>query len=186
MSKQTKILIIFLASLVVFLGWEKWMLGKKTKESGATPTPTSTKAEVLPKQEPNYPLTLGNFLITNNDICYQDGKPVIYYFGSSTCPHCKWEEPIVKKVVQKFSGLISFHNNMDKQEDIEVFQKYSDINPGYIPFLVFGCKYARLGSGETEGEKVEEENLTALICKLTESKPSLVCEPLKEKIFQVK
>jgi len=175
MNKRTKILIIFLSALVVFLGWEKWTLSKKTKGGEVIPTPTPTNTQTSPVEGAQYPTTIGNFLETPKEICLQEGKPIIYYFGSSSCPHCRWEEPIVKKVAAKFGNLIVFRNNMDKQNDMEVFQQYADINPGYIPFLVFGCKYARLGSGESEGEKQEEENLTKLICKLTNGKPETVC-----------
>lgn len=187
MNQKTKIFIIVLAAVVAFLGGMKWTLMKKPKGGGATPTPTPKKVEVSPTEGPKYPTTIGNFLVTNKEICQENGKPIIYYFGSKSCPHCLWEEPIVKKVAGKFSGLISFHNNMDKQTDAdaEVFAQYSDINPGYIPFLVFGCKYARLGSGESEGEAEEEKNLTALICKLTEGQPEKVCIPLKDLIGQV-
>lgn len=182
MNQRTKIFIIVLAAVVAFLGGVKWTLMKKPKSGEAAPTPTSKKAEVSPTEGPKYPTTIGNFLITDKEICLEDNKPIIYYFGSSSCPHCQWENPIVKKVTDKFKGLVSFHNNMDKQADTEVFAKYSDINPGYIPFLVFGCKYARLGSGEGGGEVEEEENLTALICKLTDSKPEKICQALRDKI----
>jgi len=184
MNKKTLPIIAILLIIVAFLAGLKLTQKKLPAGGGVSPTPSA--GGVQPTEAPKYPTTFGNFSITNQEICKENAKPVIYYFGSTSCPHCSWEEPIVKKVAEKFSGLISFHNNMDKQTDMEVFQKYADINPGYIPFLVFGCKYARLGSGETDGEAKEVENLSIILCKLTDGKPVSVCEPLKGKAAEVK
>lgn len=98
----------------------------------------------------------------------------------------------MEKVAQKFGTEIDFHENIDSAADTDVFDKYSDINPGYVPFLILGCKYARVGAGETlgkddaESKKLEEEALTAIICKLTNGKPSSTCASLKDKIAEVK
>jgi len=183
MNKKALPLVTILVIIAAFLAGLK--LTQK-KEGIATPTPTPEKPIVATPTAVNYPETVGGFLVTDKEICREEGKPVIYYFGSSSCPHCQWESPVVKKAADKFKDFISFHNNMDSSKDQDVFGKYEDINPGYVPFLVFGCKYARLGSGETEGEKPEEENLTALICKLTEGKPASICGPLKDKISGIK
>lgn len=129
--------------------------------------------------------TIGNFLVTKDEICLEEEKPVIYFFGSASCPHCSWEHPIFERVVNKFGDLVSFHNNMDKPADSEIFEKYIDINQGGIPFLVFGCKYARVGSGEILGEAEEEKILTALICKLTEGEPGKVCEAVSDLVEQI-
>lgn len=116
---------------------------------------------------------IGNFSISSDEVCKEDGKPIVYFFGSQGCPHCVWERPIVEKVLAKFEGYIAFHNNMDSQEDNDVFQKYS---PGNIPTLVLGCKYYRVGSGEGVGEEEETKNLTSLVCDLTDNQPANVCE----------
>ena len=72
-------------------------------------------------------------------------------------------------------SMIVFHNNMDTQEDGEVFDEYSAINRGGVPFLVLGCKYARAGSGEQAGEEEEIKALTTIICQLTDGAPKAVC-----------
>jgi hypothetical protein len=64
---------------------------------------------------------------------------------------------------------------MDSNSDSDVYSKYSEVNQGYVPFLVIGCKYVRVGSGEVAGEQSEIETLTKLICGLTEGTPSDVC-----------
>ena len=131
-----------------------------------------------PKGEP----TIGDFLVSEDEICKEDGKPIVYFFGSKRCPHCAWEHPIVEKVAKNFQGYISFHNNMDSQADMDVFRKYST---GGIPTLVLGCKYYRVGSGERAGEEMESKILTALICKLTENKLVDICNEVQDLISQI-
>lgn len=127
--------------------------------------------------------TIGNFTLNQEEICKENGKPIIYFFGSQSCPHCRWEHPVFEKVALKFKDYIVFHNNMDSTADMEVFQKYSN---GAIPTLVLGCKYSRVGSGENMGEEKETKVLTALICKLTQNQPSDVCNSVQDLINQVK
>lgn len=126
--------------------------------------------------------TIGNFSVSQNDICKENEKPIVYFFGSNSCPHCVWEHPIFEKVANNFEGYISFHNNMDSDKDTDVFSKYST---GGVPALVLGCKYYRVGSGEQAGEEEESKNLTALFCKLTGEKPAEICEPVKDLIDQI-
>jgi len=65
----------------------------------------------------------GNFKeIVNAEVCSENGKPIIYFFGLSTCPHCLWEEPIIKEVVAKFGDKISYHENIDSSNDKEIFR----------------------------------------------------------------
>ncbi len=131
--------------------------------------------------------TVGNFTISTDEICQENGKPVVYFFGSQTCPHCLWEHPVVEKVAKQFEGLISFHNNMDNDKDREIFQKYSP--GGYIPNLVIGCKYFRVGTSEPENDEgalQATDNFTALICKITDNKPEAVCAKVQNLIEQVK
>jgi len=127
--------------------------------------------------------SVGNFLTSDSEVCMEGNKPIIYFFGSTGCPHCQWEHPIVAEVLKNFEGLVSFHNNMDSQNDSEVFSKYSD---GGIPTLVFGCKYYRLGSGEGEGEENETKALTAVLCKLTGNKPAETCSAVEDLTSQIK
>lgn len=116
--------------------------------------------------------TIGDFLVSSDEICKEDGKPIVYFFGSQSCPHCVWEHPIIEEVAAQFGDNISFHNNMDSEADMDVFRKYST---GGIPTIVLGCKYYRVGSGERAGEEEETKNLINLICELTENKPSELC-----------
>ncbi len=122
--------------------------------------------------------TIGDFSVSGDEVCQENGKPVFYFFGSQTCPHCTWEHPIVQKVAKQFEGFVAFHDNYDNDQDREIFSKYS--NEGYIPALVIGCRYFRIGAGENDGEEIETQNLTALLCKLTNNQPGSVCDGVKD------
>ena len=92
---------------------------------------------------------------------------------SEGCPHCSWEHPIIEEVARKFDGYVSFHNNMNSDADMDIFQKFST---GGVPTLVLGCKYYRVGSGENSGQEQEAENITSLICELTNNQPEEICQ----------
>ncbi|MDP2946255.1 MAG: hypothetical protein Q8N61_02270, partial [bacterium] len=95
---------------------------------------------------------------------------------------CKWEKPIIEKIAQTFSGLISFHENVDNNKEMDIFGKYSQ---GGIPTLVLGCKYFREGSGEQAGEAQETKDISALLCKLTNGQPANVCSGVADLINQI-
>ncbi|OGZ29499.1 MAG: hypothetical protein A2562_02300 [Candidatus Nealsonbacteria bacterium RIFOXYD1_FULL_39_11] len=126
--------------------------------------------------------TVGNFSVSSEEICYEDGKPVVYFFGSESCPHCVWEKPVIRGVASKFEGLIAYHENIDNDADQDIFKKYST---GGIPTLVIGCKYYRVGSGEQSGEETEGKNLAALMCKLTQNQPEEACEGLEDLVNSI-
>ena len=110
----------------------------------------------------------GGFIkLADQEICRENDKPIVYYFGSQNCPHCVWEYPLIKEVTAKFGDKISFHDNMNEIKDKEIFSKYSD---GGVPLVVLGCRYYRLGSGEQIGEQKETEVLTNLIQQLIDQK----------------
>ncbi|MDD5696835.1 MAG: thioredoxin family protein [Candidatus Pacebacteria bacterium] len=116
----------------------------------------------------------GNFKeVVGAEVCSENGKPIVYFFGSASCPHCAWEEPILQGVVESFGDKISYHENIDTSTDQDIFEKYSN---GSFPTLVIGCRYYRLGSGEADGEEKEKEALTKLICSLTQNQPEGVCQ----------
>ncbi len=127
--------------------------------------------------------TIGQFSVSDEEICAENGAPLVYFFGSDGCSHCQWEHPIIKEVAEKFGEEISFRDNMnDQKADAEIFQKYSS---GGVPTVVIGCKYYRVGSGENAGEEQEKNNLTALFCSLTDNNPTNVCDQVKDLVGQI-
>ena len=109
----------------------------------------------------------------DTEVCTENGKPIVYFFGSSGCSHCAWEEPILKSVVDEFGDAISYHENIDSETDIDIFNKYST---GSVPTLVVGCKYFRIGSGESAGEESEKVSLKKIICLATGNQPASICQ----------
>lgn len=143
--------------------------------------PTTTQESATTTEEAAS--TIGNFSVSQDEICKEGDKPIVYFFGSSTCPHCIWEKPVVEDVVSKFKENIVSHINIDSNNDADILQKYDP--EGYVPTLVLGCKYYRVGSGEQAGTEQESKDLTALICKITGSQPSEVCSPVQDLINQI-
>ena len=128
----------------------------------------------LTQEQQEQKTTIGNFMVSGDEICMEDEKPIIYFFGSDGCGHCKWEHPVIANVTSQFEDYISLHDNMNNfTADQKIFGKY---NPrGSVPTLVLGCKYYRVGAGASMGEEQETKVLTALICDLTGNKPVDVC-----------
>lgn len=95
------------------------------------------------------------------EVCKENGKPIVYFFGSESCPHCKWQKPVMQAVVKEYGNRISYHENVDSEKDLDVFTKY---NPsGTIPTIIIGCKYFRIGSGEGSGEEADKLTLKNMI-----------------------
>ena len=132
----------------------------------------------VPKQ------TIGSFFIDEKaEICKEDEKPIVHFFGSQRCPNCIWEYPILKNVTDRFKNQISFHENIDTDKDQNLLVKYSP--RGYIPVILIGCKYYRVGSGIEIGKEAEDKVLTTLICLVTNNKPLSICAEVENIINQV-
>ncbi len=118
--------------------------------------------------------TIGDFLVTGDAPCVEDGTPIVYFFGSEGCSACRWEHPVLTEVAAQFEGHIVFQDYMGGVAgDRAVFERYSP--DGTIPTMVLGCTYYRIGAGIPLGEEQEARILTALICTLTNNEPEAVC-----------
>ena len=180
------ILLVILVAIAAFLGGLYFSNNKQTPIAQTSQTVTPTAAVEGESTLAPSVTTIGNFMVTGEEVCLENGKPLVYFFGGSYCSHCQWEHPLLEKVVKKFGSVITFHNNFDKQDaDREIWNKYASINQGGVPFIVVGCQYARVGSGENFGQEKETEYLTALICKITDNKPASVCDPVKDTVDQI-
>ncbi len=107
------------------------------------------------------------------EICKEDGKPVVYLFSTTWCPHCTWIKDTFDKVAKEYvnKGLIvARHWEIDTNDDTltpavettvpaDQMAVYSEFNPqGSIPTFVFGCKYFRIGNGfESQQDLASEE-----------------------------
>lgn len=126
-----------------------------------------------PFEEPVQEETPVGFVPTEDEVCLEDGKPVIHYFGSTTCPHCGWERPVITEVAESFGDNIVFYDHTDSDAETDLMMKY---NPqGYIPMMVLGCRYYHIGAGENSGEEVHKGEITEIICELTNNEPAELC-----------
>ena len=122
---------------------------------------------------PEVTADITTFSETNDELCEEDGKPIVRMYSTSWCPHCNWVKETFDNVAQEYADLGKItisHWQLDTgddeltseteasvpREEIELFQKY---NPdGYVPVFVFGCKYYRIGNGyESENNLAAEE-----------------------------
>jgi len=112
------------------------------------------------------------YLKEDAEIITEDGKPIVYLFTSSTCPHCEWEKPVLQAVIDSFEGNVILKVREDTTEDQDVYNKFGQ---GGVPLVVLGGKYYREGAGENFGEEKEKEYLTKYICELTNNLPETIC-----------
>lgn len=168
--------IISLAILIVG-GTISLPFAVKSAKTANPPVPTvvPTKA-VTPGPVTISPKAPGvkTFLEKKNAVILkEDGKPVVYLFSTTWCPHCQWIGPTFDKAVKEYvnAGKIKAYrfevdtgdNALTTEKETKVSQNHLDIyqefNPqGSIPTFVFGAKYFRSGNGyEQQKDLVSEE-----------------------------
>lgn len=106
------------------------------------------------------------------EICREDGKPVVYLFSTTWCPHCQWISQTFDDVVKKYvdeGKIVAYHWEVDTYDNTLTPQKetvvpakdlaiYKEFNPGgSIPTFVFGCKYSRIGNGYEQKQDLNAE-----------------------------
>lgn len=116
--------------------------------------------------------TLSSFIETNNPICTQDGKPVVFLFTSTGCPYCNWVKDTFDKVAKEYvdaDKIVAYHWQLDLQDNLltdEVegsfpnahMRVFASFNKMYtIPTFVFGCKYYRIGTAYQYSSGLEGE-----------------------------
>jgi len=58
---------------------------------------------------------------TGDEVCYEDGKPVIRMFSTSVCPHCRWIGDTFNSIVQEYvdSGdIIAYRWELDTKDNL--------------------------------------------------------------------
>lgn len=127
--------------------------------------------------------SIQTFNTQKGEVCTEDGKPVVYLFTSSTCPHCNWVGDAFDSVAEKYmeQGQIeAYHWQMDSKDNLltdkkeqsvptEHKQVFREFSTGGVPTFVFGCKYYRVGNGyegESNGLVKEKQEFEAVINEL--------------------
>jgi thiol-disulfide isomerase/thioredoxin len=141
--------------------------------NGDTGTPGSNTREIR------------TFRSVENEMCEEDGKPLILLISTTWCPHCTWIKSTYDETVKKYVSegkIAAYHWELDTGDNTLTeetgesvpelhYSIYQAFNPqGTIPTYVFGCKYFRVGNGfESQGDlNAEKEEFIAVIEKLLE------------------
>jgi thiol-disulfide isomerase/thioredoxin len=106
------------------------------------------------------------------EICKENGKPVVYLFSTTTCPHCQWIKSTFDSLMKEYVAagkIVAYHWELDTNDNtltsaVETqvpenqYKVYQTFNPeGYVPTFVFGCKYFRVGNGYERAGNLEAE-----------------------------
>jgi thiol-disulfide isomerase/thioredoxin len=156
-------------------------LGAKEETVAQEETQTEDQGDQQQAQTPPEEGTFETFTQYDTERCEEDGKPMVFLFSTTWCPHCQWISDTFDSWAKDNSDKISaYHWEVDINDDTlteeeeseipsehqEIFEKF---NPnGSIPTFVFGCEYARVGNGyEAEDDlDKERESFNAVVDKL--------------------
>lgn len=134
-------------------------------ESGETPSGSQALSAALGQFE--------TFTEYDEEICKEDGKPVVYLFSTTWCPHCEWIKDTFDSWAKDNSDKISaYHWELDTSDNTLTDETESEVpedanavyeafNPdGSIPTFVFGCRYGRVGNGYEAEDDLDKERET--------------------------
>ena len=108
----------------------------------------------------------------NAQVCKEGGKPVVYLFSTTWCPHCEWVKDTFDKTVSEYvraGKIVAYHWQLDTGDNTLTSDKetsvptaaqavYQEFNPkGSIPTFVIGCKYFRVGNGHESQKDLDAE-----------------------------
>lgn len=118
------------------------------------------------------PITTTNpFEKLSDTSCTIDGKPIIRYYSTSWCPHCKYINPVWDEIVAEYGNkIIARHYEVDLQTPSD--EEMAELNlfspNGAIPAFSFGCQYYRIGNSfestlDMNAEKTEFRRVLDLL-----------------------
>jgi thiol-disulfide isomerase/thioredoxin len=175
-------LIIIVVAVIVTVGG-LFYLSRYNPDDGAVLGETREKTDFV-TTKPQVDGNFGTFSVDSSlPICKEDGKPVIYLFSTTWCPHCKWITATYEKVAKEYMDLgkiIAYHYEFDIKDDTltEINEKSIPVeaqavndrfnSQGTVPTFVFGCKYFRVGNGYEQDDDLaaEETEFRQIIEKL--------------------
>jgi thiol-disulfide isomerase/thioredoxin len=142
-----------------------------TEESGETTDNGGSDDSAPAAQTPGKVVReFETFTEYDSEICKEDGKPVVYLFSTTWCPHCEWIADTFDSWAKENSDKVTaYHweldlndNTLTDEVESEVPDEHNDVyesfNPnGSIPTFVFGCRYGRVGNGYEAEEGLDKE-----------------------------
>ncbi len=153
--------------LIVIVGLVLGIILVSSPNKTSAPTDTNTSQATANKD------IIGQFEGFNEynyEVQKQDGKPVVYLFSTTTCPHCEWIKDTFDKWAKDHSDkIVAYHWQLDTGDNTLTDAKetavpqdaesaYSKFNPeGTVPTFVFGGKYSRVGNGFESENNLDKE-----------------------------
>ncbi|MBU0536667.1 MAG: SurA N-terminal domain-containing protein [Nanoarchaeota archaeon] len=119
-----------------------------------------------------------SFRSIDEEICMEDGKPLVILFSTTTCPHCRWIKQTFDSMAKEYGDTIAaYHWEMDtgdntltpepetKVPDTYLKMFWEKSEQGGVPTYVFGCKYYRIGNAFEQANDLaaEERDFKAVI-----------------------
>lgn len=115
---------------------------------------------------------IDTFKITDEEVCKEDGKPLIRSFTTSKCEQCGWIEETFISTIEPYvsdGDIIAYNWELDTGDNKVTAQKESSIpksevaifkklSPSLeVPAFIFGCKYVRMGAGYFDENDLAKE-----------------------------
>lgn len=189
------VLALVVAAFAIGILYTKVQTLEKTAKEQAMATPAAqAQMAAGAQQEPTGPMTeaitvsgVSTFQQkAGAEVCKENGKPVVYLFSTTWCPHCTWIKDTFDKVAKEYVAagkIVAYHWDIDVNDDTLTAAKetafpteanavYQEFNPqGSIPTFVFGCKYFRVGNGFESQQDLaaEEKEFRAIFDELAKS-----------------
>jgi len=134
-------------------------------EEIAPPESPEPPTSDVKRDEPDNP-EIKTFFDSGEDICYEDGKPIIRMYASSSCGYCEWNKPMYEEVVKEYiedgkivaylwedgKNVLSEEHEAEPPEEEALYKKYGFSG---VPAFIFGCKYYRPGATNVNAENPE-------------------------------
>lgn len=158
----------------------QYMQDGKVKTEEKTVETAETKGTIAQPEIPQGPVAITpsvagvtTFMEKKDaEIIREDGKPLVYLFSTTWCPHCTWVAETFDSVVTEYVNagkIAAYHWELDTNDNTltpavetevpaEHTAVYEEFNPGgSIPTFVIGGKYFRVGNGHESADDLVAE-----------------------------
>jgi len=135
LEKTLTILVIILLALIVLLN-----ISAQSREASSK-IQLKGKVTFLDSDIPG-------FVMSNQEICMSNGKPIVILFGTSWDKWTKSEIPVFESATEEFSDRIVIEKYLMDVDDVpvdrvELFNQFDEAKT--YPATIVGCKYMKIG-----------------------------------------